>query len=165
MPDFYPLMEKNHTLLSSFVILTCQKRNCDTILAKTCHCHYKTRSGQFDPRRIQVLYGNLFAIKVHYLWWQIWMKNCDTILAKHVIAITKQDLINLVVANETCRKSCWQRRYWLHILQPSVKEIRINLFYYFYNQTACDQIALGCDQYLLLLQAPDDQLWPLWTPR
>ena len=28
------------------------------------------------------------------------MKNCDTILAKHVIAITKQDLINLVVANE-----------------------------------------------------------------
>ena len=28
------------------------------------------------------------------------MKNCDTILAKHVIAITKQDLTNLVVANE-----------------------------------------------------------------
>ena len=28
------------------------------------------------------------------------MKNCDTILAKHAIAITKQDLINLVVANE-----------------------------------------------------------------
>ena len=28
------------------------------------------------------------------------MKNCDTILANHVIAVTKKDLINLVVANE-----------------------------------------------------------------
>ena len=26
----------------------------------------------------------------------------------------------------------------INIHQPSVKEIRINLFYHFYNQTACD---------------------------
>ena len=89
-------------------------------LGQTCHCHYKTRSGQFDPRRIQVLYGNLFAIKVltnhHQIQWFCFISS---------------------------RKSCWQRRYWLHILQPSVKEIRINLFYYFYNLSACFYVLLA----------------------